>query len=737
MLLNHIKKYILLVLVGVTFTINGQQKQPKVGLILSGGGAKGFAHIGVLKAIDEAGLQIDYIGGTSMGAVIGGLYAAGYSGKQLEEIVQKTDFVSLLGDITPRNSIPFFEKTYGENHSLSLTFNKGEIGFPKGVSKGQRILNYLTELLDNTEGITDFSKLPIPFFCIATDVETGKEIVFEQGSLPLAIRASASFPTLLTPVEIDNKLLIDGGVANNFPVDIMKSKEVDILIGVDVEGKLYKKDKLASVVTILNQIINYQMYEKSDIKKQLLDIYIHPKVYSYNVFDFKNKDSLISKGASIGQQYAPVFKEIAARQHKKAIRKKMVLDHKKRKVEAIAISGIKDYTRAYVLGKLNIKEGDSLSRKELSSKINQLLMTKNYDRIEYNFEEINADTHRLNLQLIESKEDTKIKLGVHYDFLYKSSLLVNLTKKNLFLKNDLFSMDAILGDHIRYHLNYFIDNGFYFSYGFRSKYQHFEANSAFNPIVSSFPSLSKVSLQYSELANEVFVQTTFNRKFAIALGLAHKNLFISSPTIRVNEKKYVFDNTHYFSTFGYMKLDTYDDANFPTSGLFVDLNFNWYLSAKGTNSSFSPFTQTKGTIGFATSISRGLTLQITNEAGFTLSQATNEVFDFSLGNYNKNYANNFISFYGYEFAALSDKSFVKTEATFRQKLKQQQYLSLTANYARVADNVFKDIGIFDNIKSGYAVGYSLNTLLGPIEIKYTWSPDNNQQYWLFNLGYWF
>ncbi len=140
------KKSLIFIITLLPWLFFGQEKQPKVGLVLSGGGAKGFAHIGVLKEIDKAGIQLDYIGGTSMGAILGGLYAAGYSGIQIEEFVKNTDFINLLRDKLPRSSSPFFEKEYRENTAISLPVNKGSIGLPKGVSKGQNMLNLLLEL---------------------------------------------------------------------------------------------------------------------------------------------------------------------------------------------------------------------------------------------------------------------------------------------------------------------------------------------------------------------------------------------------------------------------------------------------------------------------------------------------------------------------------------------------------------------------------------------------------------
>lgn len=714
-----------------------QQKQPKVGLVLSGGGAKGFAHIAVLKEIDKAGVRLDYIGGTSMGAIIGGLYAAGYSALELEVIVQKTDFISLLRDELPRSTATFFQKEYGEKTKITLPVTNGSVGLPRAVSKGQNILNFLFELLDTTEDITDFSKLPTPFFCIATDVESGGAVLLEKGSLPLALRASGSFPTLLNPVALEGKLLVDGGIANNFPVSIMKSKGIDIVIGVDVEGRLYDKEKLTSAIAILNQIVSYKMYAKTNQEKEKLDVYIHPDIFKYNVVDFDKKDEIIAKGAEEVRKFREVFKEIASKQIIKKERKPIKVNRDKRYITEIKIKGAKDYTRAFVLGKLKIKEGDSVSRVEISKRIHLLFGTKNYDRIAYSLKRQEDCSYQLNFILKETEENATLSLGAHYDVLYKSGVLVNYSQKHLLNKNDLFSLDVVLGDNLRYNLNYFVDNGFYISYGFRSRYDHFNDNAKFSLLAFQVPNVTNIDLNYTDITNQLFVQTTFNRKFALGLGIEHKYLNAKTATITTNNKPRVLDNSNYYSAYGYVRLDTYDKKHFVTKGYFADLNFKWYLSSSDYNYNFKPFSQAKGTLGFAMTFADKFTFQNTNEAGFTLDSPTSDVFDFYVGGYNQNYINTFVSFYGYDFADLSNDSFVKSEFKIRYRFYKKHYVTAIANYARLDDNVFKDIEIFKNIKSGYALGYSYDSLIGPIELKYSWSPDTKKKYWLFNLGFWF
>lgn len=731
------KKYFLLLFLATSMLLFAQQKQPKVGLVLSGGGAKGFAHIGVLKEIDKAGLQIDYIGGTSMGAIIGGLYAVGYSGEQIEKIILETDFIALLRDKLPRTTTPFFEKEYGEKAIISLPILKGKVGLPKGVSKGQNMLSLLIELFSETATVSDFSKLQIPFFSIATDVETGGQVLLEKGSLPIALRASGSFPTLLNPVQLGDKLLIDGGVSNNFPVDVMREKGADIIIGVDVQGRLYEKEKLTSVIAILNQIVSYKMYNQRDLDKNKTEVYIHPEISKYNVVDFDKKLDILKEGDKTAVKYSAIFKEIALKQTKKKKRINTHINTQKVTLSKITIHGIKNQSRAYVLGKLNLIVGDCVSRNDITKRIYSLSATKNYERISYELSEMPAGKTEIIISLVEHSKKPTLELGVHYDALYETAVLARYKQIGVFTKNDVFSFDAILGDKPRYNLNYFVDNGFYFSYGFRSRYNRIRANTPINNIAPNSPVVNSINLKYIDFTNQLFVQTTFDRKFALGVGLEHKKLKISTETVLDHNNETVFENSNYLNVFGYLKLDTYDQKYFVKKGYFADLGIRYYLNSSDYNENFTNFGQAKGTIGFATTFLGKFTFQNTNEGGFTIGNPSSNIFDFYLGGYNQNYINTFVSLYGYEFSELANQSFLKSELLVRYQLLENNYLSFIANYARLDDNVLKDVNSFKNIKSGYALGYSFDSFIGPLELKFSWSPDTKTSAILFNLGYWF
>ena len=219
------KKHLLLLSLFMVIQVSfGQElSRPKIGLVLSGGGAKGLAHIGVLKVIDSLGIKVDYISGTSMGAVVGGLYASGYNAHQLDSIFSSIDIDALLQDYTPRESKSFYEKRNDEIYALTLPFNNFKLGLPSGLSKGLYNFNLISRLTKHVSHIRDFDELPIPFLCIATDLETGEQNSLDSGILAQAIIASGAIPSLYNPVEINGKSLIDGGVVNNYPVEELKN----------------------------------------------------------------------------------------------------------------------------------------------------------------------------------------------------------------------------------------------------------------------------------------------------------------------------------------------------------------------------------------------------------------------------------------------------------------------------------------------------------------------------------
>ncbi len=719
-------------------------KEPKVGLVLSGGGAKGFAHIGVLKVLDSLDVRVDYVAGTSMGAIIGSLYAAGYTGNQLDSIFRSLNFDDVINDNLPRAAKTFYERDNSEKYGVTLPFDKFKIKLPSALSRGQNVYNLLTKLTLHVSDVHNFGELPIPFFCMATNIETGESILLDKGNLAQAVAASGALPSLFQPVVIGNDVLIDGGVTNNYPIDELRAKGMDVIIGVDVQDSLADRSKLNSAPEILLQINNYRTINDMKKKSKKTDIYIKPDISNFTVVSFSEGRKIIESGQTAAlKNFHDLNILPKSVKGKKSLDNKIVLDSIK--INDIQFYGNQRYTRSYIMGKLKFKPHSTVSYGDFNSGVNNLVATNNFDAFQYEFRKSEgADGYDMKATLTENNITTFLRFGIHYDDLYKSAALVNLTKKRFLLDNDVASLDVILGDNVRYNFEYFIDKGFYWSVGVKSRYNKFrtdiDAQLYFDMNGSTIEGLNKLDVEFQDQTNQLYLQTLFRKDFALGIGAEHKRLKIKSETVNTghSNRAIVFENTDYFSVFGTLEFDTYSNKYFPKKGIFFCGDFHWYLHASDFNKNFSPFSIAKANLGYALSLSDAFSVNVLAQGGFRIGEKSPSSLDFALGGYGHNFINNFTSFYGYDYLALSGNSFVKTTLTLDYEIFKKHHINFAANIANIEDNLF-DTG--DWIRKidyrGYALGYAIETFLGPLEAKYTYSPEKKRSYWFFNLGFWF
>jgi len=712
-------------------SVNAQDylKKPKIGLVLSGGGAKGLAHIGVLKVIDSLGIKIDYIGGTSMGAIIGGLYASGYNAKQLDSIFTTIDIDALIQDYIPRSSKSFFEKRNDETYAFTLPFKKFKIITPNALSKGTYNYNLLSQLTYHVRNNRDFNKLPIPFFCMATNIENGDEIILNKGILAQALVASSAIPSLFNPVEIDTKLLVDGGVKNNYPVENLKAIGADFIIGVDVQDELKTKKDLNGVTTILLQISNFSTLDKMQDKINLTDIYIKPNINGYNVLSFDDGKKIINLG------------EIEA---KKEIEKLLLLQNNYKKpnlitenklltIKEINFNETKNYTRAYLLGKLKLKSNSKINYSEFQKGVQNLTATQNFSSIKYYF-----DAENLNFELKENPVNTFLKFGLHYDDFFKSGALVNITQKKIFSKNDVFSFDLILGDNFRYDLNYLIDNGFYWSIGFNSSYISFNKNISSDFGISQLfnnPDLKTINLDYSSLSNQFFIQTIFSKKFTISVGTEWQHLKMKTQNFSLNNG--IIENSNYLSFYGNITHDSFNKKYFPTKGWCLKSSFKTFVYSSDYSRNFDRFSIGKFDTGIAFSPTRKTSLVIQAEGGAKIGTNNSPYFDFVFGGYGFREVNNIKPFYGYNYLSILGNSFVKATATIDHEFYRKNHVNFSYNAANIGNFIFNATQDWINrpTYTGFAFGYGYESFIGPIEIKYSWSPETGNSNLWFNLGF--
>lgn len=711
-------------------------KRPKIGLVLSGGGAKGFAHIGVLKVLEEAGIKIDYIGGTSMGAVIGGLYASGYNGSQIDSIFKQTNFDELINDYIPRSSKNFYGKKNDELYAIVLPFSNFRVGIPEALSKGMYNYNLLSSLTRNVRHVRDFNKLPTPFLCIATNIETGEEVLLNKGNLVQAMMASSAFPSLFTPVEIDGNLLVDGGVVNNYPIKEVRNLGADIIIGVDVQDDLMKRKNLKNATRILVQITNLQSIDKMKSKIKNTDVYVKPDIRDYGVISFDKGEEIIRKGE---EATFAVYEKIKSLVNEDNFYKKPKLKIATDTIQIKKINSDKldNYTKEYINGKLRFKPGSTITYGDLKTGINNLNATQNFSTISYCLQP-NGEQDDLDLVLKENPTQTYLKLGLHYDGLYKSAILLNLTHKKTFLKNDVTSLDIILGDNFRYDLNYYVENGFNISFGFRSRLNQFNRNvtSSIGNLTTPSPTVNLINVDFMDVSNQAYFQTIFVQKFLMGGGLEYKYLKINSPTLSNEEN--IIDKSSYFSAFGYLKYDSFDNKYFPHSGLYFSTDVQTYLGSSDYTKTFNPYSMAKAEVAVANTLFRRATFKFEADAGLTFGNDSVPFFDYILGGYGYNKINNFNYFYGYDFLSISGNSFIKAGITLDYEVFKKNHVNFSANFANLGDDIFSTVDWVSMPKySGYAVGYGLETIIGPIEIKQSWSPELSKSFTWFSIGFMF
>src|SRR5580704_14035181 len=285
--------------------------RPKIGLVLSGGGAKGLAHIGILKAIDSAGLKIDYITGTSMGSIIGGLYAIGYSADSIEKMTRGIDWDLLLSNQSSMRSMIMDEKSEYGKYDIELPWVNDWFRFSTGVIEGQELWLKFSELFRPVYGIKDFSKFPIPFKCIATDISTGQAVVLDSGEIVSAVRASMAIPSVFTAVEYNGRLLVDGGIVRNFPVKDVRQMGAQFVIGSNVTSSLLPANKVNNVLQVLLQVAFFREAEDTKLEVPLCNIYVQTPIEKYSMATFSQADEIIEAGLEEGRKLYPQLKRLS------------------------------------------------------------------------------------------------------------------------------------------------------------------------------------------------------------------------------------------------------------------------------------------------------------------------------------------------------------------------------------------------------------------------------------------
>lgn len=719
-----------LILISILFFVDTSAQSPeyknngpKIGLVLSGGSAKGIAHVGVLKVLEEAGIVPDYVGGTSMGSIVGALYAAGYSVDSIEKIALTTDWMYMIGDEISRIDLALEEKDDADRFFISFPVKGTGIQIPSGVINGQNIQNRLNTLFSHVYNISNFDQLSIPFLCNATDIETGEEVVFRDGYLPEVLRASISIPSIFNPVEIDGRLLVDGGLVNNFPVDRVREMGADIIIGVDVGFRYYKKDELNSILKILEQSVFFYGEESNTRNKQLCDILISPEFGTYGGYSFNSPDTLISIGEAAARKFLPELRALADSIHlnKDTISRERNFNNlDSLYLSEIGIRGLSRVSEKLVRGKLQLNEEQWVKPDEIERAIQRLYSSLYFEKVTYKL--VERDDGAGLIIDAEEAEGGEFRLGVHYDTNYRSAILLNATFRNLLIDGSKLSSSLALGENPYFEATFFKNNGWKPGFGINFK------SSKLGAFV--YQDGRKISsLAYSESKVQLFTQTVFSNSYALGAGLEYENVILRAkvdPLIGVDKMSEDFINYY-----GFIKMDSYDNAYYPKKGLKIDSQLKFITSDDQEAILFYV-----GRYSQAHRISRKLTFINHLYIGATDGDSIPYQYNFYTGGLNPTLRNGLLPFVGLDYMEVTDKNALIWAGDIQFQLFQNIYAIGKLNIGNLKSTI-RDLFTIDDMIGGYGMTVGYNSFIGPIEISLQKNAKTSQFLGFINIGFWF
>ncbi|MHC1731750.1 MAG: patatin-like phospholipase family protein [Bacteroidales bacterium] len=539
--------------------------RPKLGLALSGGGAKGMAHIGVIRAMEEAGLKPDYITGVSMGSIVGGLYAMGYTPDSIACMFRSFDWGRAMSDRIPENKIIFLEKRHFHNSLISLPITKKSIKIPSGLISGQLIESGLNHYFWPAATITDFSYFPIPFLCLATDVATSKKVIFRHGYLPDAIRASIAIPTVFTPVKTDTAVLVDGGVVCNYSATDLREMGADIVIGSYVSFKGYSEKDLETAYGILKQIGFLTSLADYEEQKRETDIMIEPDLPGVNTLSFSHPDSIIERGYREALKYSDIFRRLADSLNNFGPARKVVPlpDVKYYRFNSIRVKGNSIIPDWQIIGVLDIRPGEDVDRALLNERI-ELLYGKNwFEKVKYR---IVPEGNLLTLE-IECIERPKAMLygSLHYDPALSAGAVISLSVRDLLTASSVINIDTYIGQYYRLRIS---------AIQFVDRSQKFGLEASFFADNTRFPLI--------QLRNETgpMLSQNFNTSLALSKRLSLNHLMTLSASLEDQHLIPDFVSASQIRRFSYdyLKLtysyqaNTLDRKHFPDQGIIYGLS---------------------------------------------------------------------------------------------------------------------------------------------------------------------
>ena len=724
-------KKTLCILLAVALAVPGvlpAQKQEvtgrkKVAVVLSGGGAKGVAHIGALRIIEEAGIPIDMIVGTSMGSIVGGLYCIGYTPDQLDSMVMSQDWGLLLSDKTERRYQTFSQKETASKYLVSLQFGKRMEGFG-GLVKGTNLEMLFNDLMVGYHDSINFRDLPIPFACVASDIVNGRPVVFHEGVLPVAMRASMAIPAFFTPVYTEDMVLVDGGMLNNFPTNVAMDMGADIIIGVDVQSELKGKDELTGAPAILFQIVDLVMQQHTYRRNiSLTDVYMKVNVegFSSASFNLPALDSLMRRGqeAAMAQwdellELKPeigIDNDFVPPPHGPYL---SLNDRGDFHVYDITFDELTPRERNWVMRKCRIKQDTDMTVASLNHCMSILNATSSYSNSYYSLRDT-LDGYNLYFHL-EEKRDNSFNIGVNIDSEEIASALFNRT----FKFGQRVPMEASLSGRLGRRIMAQVDFSF-----LTSPLSYFNFDYTFNHNdISIYDNGNKY---FNTTYDHHFTALSFNdmnflrQNLKLGLGLRYEYYSFRHLLFDHEGDPLQLESEGLVSYYGRVEFETLNHPYFAQRGSAFSVGFDVYTDNFVQYKDHSPFSA----ISFSWMTAIPLTKRFSLIPGIYGRILNGADIPFPMlnmvgGKFFGRYLPQQMPFDGIGYMEAVPHIFLSAKLQGRQRIAMRHYVSASFNYA-LTNNGFSTLLSQGDHYFGAAIDYGYDFRLFPIMASFNWS----------------
>jgi NTE family protein len=701
----------------------GVNKRPSIGLVLSGGGAHGIAHLGVIKVMEEAGLRPDYITGVSMGAIIGGLYSLGYSADSLYKLLKLANWSSILSNKIPENKVVFLEKAHFYHSIVSLPLTSKKVVLPSGLITGQQFENTLSFYTWAAADINDFSRLPIPFMCLASNIVTFKKVDLKTGYLADALRASSAVPSIFTPIKIDTLLLLDGGLIRNFAAKEARDMGADILIGSYCGFHAYDEDELQSASGIMKQIGLSRSLEDFRQQKELVDVLIEPETDKFPINEFENVDSLFKKGYEAALPFKKYFLKLADSLNQIGSQKPIenIFNKKYYKFNKIEVTGNKIYSDNQILGVLDIEPEEEVDKYLLRDRIELLYGKAWFDKVKYRIVPRN-DSLILVIDCIE-KPRAMFYGSLHYDNSILAGIILELSVKNLITQRSVINVNSFIGQYFRFEFN---------SIQFLDRNSKFGLSANFYADNTLIPMLEVNGEKIDAISRNFVPGLSINR----SLGLNHMMTLYASfentnliPHYSSDDRLKSLSFNYFSGTYDY-QINTVNTKHFPDKGVIFyisgstsklisavtrtdtlktslredgnsDFNFERFYTLRG---SFRQYYSPSGKVTFSLG---GEAFMITN------SDSVSAQNNFYLLGGNEPVNRRSVAMIGFRSNEIPVKKGAGINTELDLELLKDFHLTAMANIF-TAQEIDRDKGY--SLLTGYGIGVGYMSIVGPIKI---------------------